>query len=42
MTLIESYISYNKFVLVNHMIGEHGAQKETTKNLKTLTVNQRF
>ena len=42
MTLIESDISYDEFVLVNNVIGEYVARKETIKNLKTLTVHQRF
>ena len=42
MTLIEPGISYAEFFSLNNVIGEYGAREEIIKNLKTLTVHQRF
>ena len=41
-TLINSYTSYDQFVLVNNVIREYDDAEEGIKNLKTSTVHQRF
>ena len=40
--LINSCISHDAFVLVNNVSRENDFMKEVIKNLKTLTVHQRF
>ena len=38
--LIDSYISYDEFVLLNNALREYDDMKEGNKHLKTLTVQQ--
>ena len=40
--LINSYISHDKFVLVNNLLREYDGMKKKIKNLKTSSVLQRF
>ena len=40
--LTDSYISHDKFVLVNDMLKEYDDIKKDIKNLKTSSVNQNF
>ena len=40
--LINSYISHDKFVLVNNLLREYDDMKKKIKNLKTSSVLQRF
>ena len=42
MTLINSCISYDEFVLVKTVIRQYNDMKKSIKNLKTLTAQQRF
>ena len=42
ISLIDSYISHDEFVLVNNVLKEYDDIKEKRKNLKTSTVHQRF
>ena len=39
---IVSYISHDKFLSVNNVLKEYNDTKEEIKNLKKLTVHQRF
>ena len=41
-SLTDSYITHDKFVLVNNELKEYDDVKEGIKNLKTSTFNQRF
>ena len=38
----DSYISHDEFISVNNALREYDDMKEEIKNLKTLTVHQRF
>ena len=40
--VIDSYISYDDFVLKNYMLKEYDNLKEETKNLNTSTLHRRF
>ena len=41
ISLIDSYISHDEFVLVNNVLKEYDI-KQKIKNLKTSTIHQRF
>ena len=42
IALIESYISFGEFLLINNVLREYGDMTEVIKNIKTSKVHQRF